>query len=577
MSPTSTPFTYVRLGKSTFQVTTSVGRSLQTYDLRRGLNLVFVSRPQTPEIITASFAWQDKVFAAWGNLQPGAPGGVWVFKRGKRVASLDLPPGLDEPIERLLVFGTWIIGSSSRSIQVWGTGSYQHHTTLRPQHAEVSPGEPIYTGQICNAPTYLNKIFVGRHDGGVEIWNLRTGNLLYTILPASPNAGPVTALQPTPVLSLIAIAHKGGSLSIQNVETDQLVLPLRSTSPKSPQVTSISFRSDGNGAGDDGRKPGVMATASVDGGDITLWDLNNGGRVKGVLRGAHRISGGETSSGINRIEFLDGQPILVSSGKDNSLKTWIFDEAPFSPIPRLLHSRSGHSAAVSALSFLPSSSGGSESEGKWLLSASKDSSLWGFSLRKDSQNQELSQGRVEHTAKKTGGLNSGSALDHLKAPEITSIACSLNRDGGMGVTTAGPIWSNPRATNTDASSTTGWESIVTGHRGDKLARTWFWGKRKAGRWAFETSDGTEVKVCYTRAHDPCSSLTLERRACPSPDAEHLPWSDQLAGRLICSICSRDCISSLFLLYSARMVGERIYERSTVQMLPVLTKGAMPGQ
>jgi U3 small nucleolar RNA-associated protein 21 len=494
VSPTSTPFTYVRLGKSTFQVTTSVGRSLQTYDLRRGLNLVFVSRPQTPEIITASFAWQDKVFAAWGNLQPGAPGGIWVFKRGKRVASLELPPGLDEPIERLLVFGTWIVGCCSRSIHVWEAGSYQHRTTLRPHRAESSPGEPIYTGQMCNAPTYLNKIFAGRHDGSVEIWNLRTGNLLYTILPPSSNAGPVTALQPTPVLSLVAIAHKGGSLSIQNVETDQLILSLRPASPKSPPITSISFRSDGLGAGDDGRKSGVMATASVDSGDITLWDLNNGGRVKGTLRGAHRISGGETASGINQVEFLDGQPVLVSSGKDNSLKTWIFDETPFSPIPRPLHSRSGHSAAVSALTFLPSPSGGSESEGKWLLSASKDCSLWGFSLRKDSQNQELSQGRVERTAKKTGGLNSGDALD-LKAPEITSIACSLNRDGGMGVTTGGPIWSNPGATNTDASSATGWESVVTGHRGDKFARTWFWGKRKAGRWAFETSDGTEVKVC----------------------------------------------------------------------------------
>lgn len=483
-------------------MTTSVGRSLQTYDLRRGLNLVFASRPQTPEIITASFAWQDKVFAAWGNLQPGAPGGIWVFKRGKKVGSLELPPGLDEPVERLLVFGTWIVGCCSRSIQVWETGSHQHRTTLSSQHADASLGEPVYTGQICNAPTYLNKIFVGKYDGSVEIWNLRTGSLLYTILPPSSNAGPVTAIQPTPVLSLIAVAHKSGTLSIQNIETDQIVLSLRPASPKSPPITSISFRSDGIGAGDDGRKSGVMATASVESGDVTLWDLNNGGRVKGILRGAHRISSDETASGINQIEFLDGQPIMVSSGKDNSLKTWIFDETPFSPIPRPLHSRSGHSAAVSALTFLPAASGGSEFEGKWVLSASKDSSLWGFSLRKDSQNQELSQGRVEHTAKKTGGFIKGDTSartgDQLKAPEITCIACSLNRDGGMGVTTGGPIWSNPTTTSTDASSATGWESIVTGHRGDKFARTWFWGKRKAGRWTFETGDGTEIKVCCTK-------------------------------------------------------------------------------
>ena len=469
---------------------------MHTYDLRRGLNLIFVSRPQTPEIITATFAWQDKVFAAWGNLRPGCPGGLWVFKRGKKVASLDVPAGLDEPVGRLFVFGTWIIGCCSRSIQIWKTGSYEHHLTIRPQRTEGSSEEPAYIGQTCNLPTYLNKLFVGRHDGSVEIWNLRTGKCLYTILASSPNTGPVTALQPVPALSLIAIAHASGALSIQNVETDQRVLSLRMASSHSP-ITAISFRSDGLGAGEAGRKPGAMATSCADSGDITLWDLNDGGRIAGVLRGAHQIATNETGSGINRIEFLDGQPVLVSSGRDNSLKTWIFDETPFSPVPRPLHSRSGHSAAVTTLEFLPAPSGESEIDGKWILSAGKDCSLWGFSLRKDSQSAELSQGRIERKAKKIGAFDHGAlakASHELKVPESTCIACSLNRDGGMGVTTTGPIWSNPKVTNTDTSSATGWESVVTGHRGDKYARTWFWGKKRAGRWALETGDGTEVKV-----------------------------------------------------------------------------------
>lgn len=498
VSPTTVPFTSVRLGKSTFQITTSVGRVLQTYDLQRGLNLVFLSRPQTPEIITATFAWQDRVFAAWGNLRPGSPGGVWVFRRGKKIAALETPPECAEPIQQLLVFGSWIVGCCSSSVEVWKSGTYEHYTTLSPPRVHGSPGRPNYTGKMCNMPTFLNKIFVGRYDGSVDIWNLRTGRLLYSILPASSNAGPVTALQPAPVLSLIAIAHRSGALSIQNVDTDQLVLCLRQASPQASPITSISFRTDGLGAGDDGRKPGVLATACLDSGDVTMWDLNNGGRVVGVLRGAHTTFGDQTGSGVNRIEFLDGQPLLVSSGRDNSLRTWVFDEAPFSPVPRPLHSRKGHSAAITALGFLPASSDGSEFGGKWLLSASKDCSLWGFSLRKDSQNTELSQGAVGRRAKKLGAFGNKSApsvsLENFKAPEITCVACSLNRDGGIGVTTSGPIWTNSRLANTDASNTTGWESVVTGHRGDKYARTWFWGKKRAGRWIFETSDGTEVKV-----------------------------------------------------------------------------------
>jgi U3 small nucleolar RNA-associated protein 21 len=112
--------------------------------------------------------------------------------------------------------------------------------------------------------------------------------------------------------------------------------------------------------------------------------------------------------------------------------------------------------------------------------------MWGLSLRKDSQNAELSQGNVERRAKKMGPSDQSNATsaEVLKAPEITCIASSLNRDGGMGSATAGPVWSNPKFGSTDASNATGWESVVTGHRGDKHARTWFWGKKMAGRWAY---------------------------------------------------------------------------------------------
>ncbi|OQE21705.1 hypothetical protein PENSTE_c011G03478 [Penicillium steckii] len=493
VSPTPVPFTSVRLGKSTYQITTSVGHSLQTYDLRKGLNLIFLTRPETPEIITATFAWQDKIFAAWGHLRPRSSGGIWVFKRGKRVATLD-SPGLDAPIERLMVFGSWVVGCWAGGLEVWKTGTYEHYASLRPRPVPGSSTDSVYTGVLSNMPTYLNKLFVGRTDGSIDIWNLRSGKLIYTLPAPAADAGPVTALQATPALSLLAVAHKSGALSIVNVDSGEPVLSLRAASARTPAISSISFRSDGLGAGHDGRQAGVMATAASGSGDITMWDLNEGGRVAGILRGAHRVSRSESSMGVNRVEFLDGQPVLVSTGDDNTLKTWIFDETPFSPTPRPLHSRGGHSGAVSALDFLPAASDGSESGGKWLLSASKDCSLWGLSLRKDSQHSELSQGNVESKAKKLGPSSSGApVVDELKAPEVTCVACSLNRDAGMGAKTPGAIWSNPKVGNADATSVLGWESVVTGHRGDKYARTWFWGKKKAGRWAFATSDGTEVK------------------------------------------------------------------------------------
>jgi U3 small nucleolar RNA-associated protein 21 len=503
VSPTGVPFTTLPLGKNTFQITTSVGRSLQTYDLKRGLNLVFITRPQTPEDITATVAWKKVVFAAWSSPKSKTQAGVWVFQRGKKTAELELPRGGIQRITRLVVLGEWIVGCGKTEIEIWRTATLEHYTTLQGASSSA------LSGCICNMPTYLNKIFVGRADGSVEIWNISTGKLLYTLLPPAADFGAVTALQPTPALSLLAIAYQSGPITIHDIRADKEIMRLNTGGSRKPSVTSISFRTDGLGAGDDGREDGVMATASHESGDITFWDLNKGGRKTGTLRGAHgpppSASGG-VGGGISKIEFLAGQAVIVSSGLDNSLKSWIFDETPFSPLPRILHSRGGHAAPVSTLRFLPSNSDGSDDVGKWLLSASKDRSLWGWSLRRDGQSTELSQGAIQRKAKKMGLLNGNSEaskhhvkLEDLKAPAITCMACSLNRDGGMGAMpgVAG-IWNNSsKVKGQDKKAIevnmTGWESIVTGHAGDKTARTWFWGRKRAGRWAFDTGDGTEVK------------------------------------------------------------------------------------
>jgi U3 small nucleolar RNA-associated protein 21 len=492
---------------------------LQTYDLKKGLNLVFITRPQTPEYITATLAWKKVIFAAWGGTETNHSRGVWVFRRGKKVGELEQPRGSKENIIRLLAFGEWIIGSGATRIEVWKSLTLEHYTTL--QGASASS----FSGCLCNMPTYLNKIFVGRKDGSVEIWNVSTAKLLYTLLPPAADFGPVTALQPTPALSLLAIAYQSGPVIIHDIRTDREVLRLNLGNAKKAPVTAISFRTDGLGAGEDGRTDGVMATASNNSGDMTFWDLNDKGRKMGILRGAHNppsSASGGVGGGISKVEFLSGQAVIVSSGLDNSLKSWIFDETPFSPTPRILHCRSGHAAPISSLGFLPSNSDGSDDVGKWLLSASQDRSLWGWSLRRDGQSTELSQGATQKKAKKMGLLSGGvsssrssSTIESLKAPAITCIACSLNRDGGMGAMPGVTgIWNNLAKAKGNKKSAevgmTGWESIVTGHAGDKSARTWFWGRKRAGRWTFDTGDGTDVKVRWPWSKSRTSTLMFDR-------------------------------------------------------------------
>ncbi|KAI2626201.1 WD domain-containing protein [Xylaria nigripes] len=507
VSPTDVPFTSIPLGKTTFQVTTSTGRSLQTYDLKRGLNLVFMSKPQTPFEITATCAWKEKVFAAWGDSVKGnSKQGIWIFQRGKMVGELALPTDLQQPIKQILVFGSWIVACSLTRIEVWKTTTLEHYTTLFTMASRKGDNE--LTGGICTMPTFLNKIFAGRRDGWVEIWNVSTGKLIYTLLPPSPSCGAVVCMQPSPALSLMAISFASGSLIIRNILTDKTLIHVNAGTEEAP-VTSITFRSDGVGAGQDGRKDGVMATATDMSGDITFWDLNEGGRIMGILRSAHNPparDGTKVRGGVCKIEFLPGQPVITTSGRDNSLKTWIFDETPFSPVPRILHIRSGHAAPVTSLRFLPSDFDGAEAGNKWLLSGGEDQSLWGWSLRRDGQSTELSQGNIRKKAKKSGILATGTlsrgpvtTLEDLKAPEITCIACSLNRDGGMGALPGKqPLWQKTRdpkkALNAEISGMTGWESIVTAHKNDPFVRTWFWGRKRAGRWAFQTSDGSNVST-----------------------------------------------------------------------------------
>ncbi|MCJ1281318.1 hypothetical protein MMC26_000637 [Xylographa opegraphella] len=535
VSSTDVPFTSIPLGKTTFQITTSVGRCLHTYDLRKGLNLTFITRPQTPRDITATFAWKDRVFAAWGGSPAEGERGVWVFKRGKRIAELEGTAGMVEPVRQLLIFGSWIVGCCSTKLQVWKSATYEHYTTITSSHSRAGQVSQTLSGVLCSMPTMLNKVLVGKQDGSIEIWNLNTGKLIYTITPPKLHTGAVTALQPTPALNLLAIARADGSIIIHDIRVDKEIIVLNQSSSTSTVITSISFRTDDRGAGEDGRKPGVMATAGPEDGDVTLWDLNGGGRVMGILRNAHNPAStvrGDVSGGISRAEFLSGQPLLVTSGRDNALKSWIFDETPFSPVPRILHSRCGHAAPVTRLEFLPTDTDGSEAIGKWLLSAGRDQSLWGWSLRRDGQSTEISQGNIRKTAKKLGMLGKGldldsrASLEDLKAPEITCMACSLNRDGGMGASTGGgPVWANLATKKANAKTSdepaTGWESIVTGHKGDKFARTWFWGRKKAGRWAFETGDGTAVKSV---AITPCGTFALVGSAGGSIDMFNLQSS-----------------------------------------------------
>lgn len=167
---------------------------------------------------------------------------------------------------------------------------------------------------------------------------------------------------------------------------------------------------------------------------------------------------------------MAGQNILVTTAGDNSIKEWVFD-SPHSTRPRLLRSRAGHSAPITALAFA------SPSTSHFLLSGSRDRSLRAQSLRNDSQNFEFSQGAAVKKAVKASKKIEESVVDEIAESKAGPITCIATCAGDDGAGSAGREW----------------EGIITGHQGERAARSWSFQDKKLGRWKLETSDGGEVK------------------------------------------------------------------------------------
>lgn len=83
-------------------------------------------------------------------------------------------------------------------------------------------------------------------------------------------------------------------------------------------------------------------TTSSECGTVAIWDLNKRCLV-GEIPAAHRSS-------ITKIKFLAGEPVMVSAGTDNTLKTWIYDTGD--RMPRQLVLLEGHSKPLTAISFM---------------------------------------------------------------------------------------------------------------------------------------------------------------------------------------------------------------------------------
>lgn len=432
------PFAIGTLG-STFYIVTIVGRSFQIYDAAT-LHLLFVSNKQTSDPISCVTARSHYVYCAYGNK-------IGIFRRGRLEFEINVPNTNNNPnfkINKLLVFNAYLIAITDDRVFVYEN---KEPTDKFPTEFYTSFEVNSLYGTIVDLihmPTHMNKIVIATSKH-LLVYNVKTGKNVFITDEFNET---ITSISPAPAINFLAIGTSEGVCKIYNIKKGKTLKNIN-TGSKS-LITSISFRTDGN--------PHIVC--SLKNGDLFFYDLNRNSRVH-LLSNVHK----EEFGGVSKVQFLNGNPILVTTGGDNSLKEFVFDpvlsETNTSVItpPRHLRSRGGHSAPPNSILF-------SDQSAHFIASGSLDRTFWLFSLRKDAQSQEMSQkeGKV-----KNGKLQAGASNKFkLKFPPIISIVQENSREGE-------------------------WDNILTAHQDEKFARSWDSRNKKVGKFKLDTIDEGMVK------------------------------------------------------------------------------------
>ncbi|WVR06365.1 hypothetical protein IAU60_003396 [Kwoniella sp. DSM 27419] len=411
------------LATPTVNITTSVGKSWLMWDAAR-MTLVFAGPDAGAKINSLTMTGTD-IYASAGPR-------VIKYHRGKETGAYHAPD--QSTMGKIMIFGDELL-----VLKEDGTGMLVFDLSSRQLRNQIAFHSSFTATHMMHPSTYLNKVLVGSAQGELQLWNVRTCSLIHTFphsTPASPS--PITAIVQSPAIDVIGVGYLDGHVRILDIRQGDLVMQMKI---EDGSVSGLSFRMDG---------PPVLATSSSTG-SLATWDLSKGGRVLHVVRGAH-------DQGITGLQWVAGQPLLISSSADNSVKQWLCDSP--TGMPRLLKMRGGHHAPPTCIRYYGE-------DGKQILTAGRDRSLRYTSVVRDSRSFELSQGSL---IKKAIGL--GVTVDHLKYPQITAISSSSIRSKD-------------------------WEDVVTAHADDAIARTWRVQEKRLGPWSLEVEDGIAQAVCVT--------------------------------------------------------------------------------
>ncbi|TNM91826.1 hypothetical protein fugu_018837 [Takifugu bimaculatus] len=310
-------------------------------------------------------------------------------------------------VRLLLPLGDHLVSADSGGdVIVWDVqgGDIYLRLEFNPSSFDVSA--------MMHPSTYINKVLLGSSQGALQLWNIKTSKLLFSF-PGWSAA--VTVLQQSPAVDVVGVGTATGRIIIHNIRLDETLMSFKQDWGP---ISSLAFRTDG---------PPIVASGSPQG-HIAFWDLERR-QIVTQQRHAH-------STAVAAATFLHGEPLLITTGADNAIKIWIFDQEGGGA--RLLRSRQGHSAPPTTIHH-------HGNDGKNLLSAGQDGTLQSFSTVHERFNKNLGHGSINK--KKEKNKKKGLFYEELRLPAITAFTSASARQSD-------------------------WDGIVACHRGRLLATTW---------------------------------------------------------------------------------------------------------
>mmetsp|Transcript_21979 Transcript_21979/g.58716 ORF Transcript_21979/g.58716 Transcript_21979/m.58716 type:complete len:1003 (-) Transcript_21979:63-3071(-) len=277
----------------------------------------------------------------------------------------------------------------------------------------VAPGFGSCTA-VCHPPTYLHKVLLGSSSGQLSLWNVRTLDRIHTFsahLAGRKESCAITCIGEVPnVLDLIALGFADGRICILHAREDRVVMEFQQAQGR---VTALAFRT---GAG----APAHLVTGAPNG-SFVVWDLDK--------RRAHHVAEGSHHGPLSSVHFLPGQPLLLTSGRDNSIRMWIFDTPD--GLPRLLRSRCGCPGPARRMAFY-----GRDNEKELIVGGGNDGA--GFvskiSFIQDHQNADYSQAALK---KLPASLKSMQPAHINRLPPVVDVAfCDVRHFDWPAVVTA---------------------------------------------------------------------------------------------------------------------------------------------